>query len=166
MTNTDKGRLTLIAVAFASAGALALALVSQHVFGLLPCDLCYLQRVPHALIFVFGALGAISAVPPREKRIVLMHCGLLFILSAGFAGYHVGVEELWWAGPVSCSGGGGALTMDGLAAALTQSARPSCEEAAVRVLGISMAGYNFIASVGLTAFCFWAMRQRTWWGQL
>lgn len=162
--NADKGQLALIAVALASAGALALALISQHVFGLLPCDLCYLQRVPHALNFVIAALGAMSAVPPREKRIVLMHCGLLLILSAAFAGYHVGVEELWWAGPVSCTGGS-ALSMEGLAAALTQSARPSCEEAAVSVLGISMAGYNFIASVILTGFCFWAIRQRTWWSK-
>ncbi len=165
MINADKGQFALIAVALASAGALGLALLSQHAFGLLPCDLCYLQRVPHALNFVVGALGAMSAVPPREKRIVLMHCGLLLVLSAGFAGYHVGVEELWWAGPVSCGGSGGALSMEGLAAALTQSARPSCEEAAFRLFGISMAGYNFIASVVLTGFCFWAMRQRTWWGK-
>lgn len=162
MMNTNKGQLLAVFIALASGGALAFALISQHVFGLLPCELCYMQRTPYALTLVFGALCAMPAVPLREKRIVVAHCAALFVLSAGFAGYHVGVEELWWAGPTSCSGGG-ALSLDNLAAALTQSARPSCEEAAFRFLGISMAGYNFLASVFLTGFSVWAVTRRSWW---
>jgi disulfide bond formation protein DsbB len=163
MTNTNNGQLSAVFIALASGGALAFALISQHVFGLLPCELCYMQRTPYALTLVFGTLCAMSAVPLREKRIVIAHCAALFVLSIGFAGYHVGVEELWWAGPTSCSGGGGALSLDGLATALTQSARPSCEEAAFRFLGISMAGYNFAASVFLAGFSFWAVTRRSWW---
>ncbi len=162
MNTTTPGQRVAILIALASGGALAVALISQYVFGLLPCELCYMQRTPYALTLVFGALCAMPAVPAREKRIVVAHCAALFVLSAGFAGYHVGVEELWWEGPTSCSGTR-ALSMQGLAAALTQSASPGCEEAAVRVLGISMAGYNFIASIVLAGFGFWAMKQRKWW---
>jgi len=162
MMNIGKGQLTAIFIALASGGALAFALTSQYVFGLLPCDLCYMQRTPYALTLVFGTLCALPAVRMREKRIVVAHCAALFVLSAGFAGYHVGVEELWWAGPTSCTGGS-VLSMDGLAAALTQSASPGCEEAAFRFLGISMAGYNFAASLFLTGFCGWAMSKRAWW---
>ena len=162
VNSTDKGRLALATVALASAGAVGLALISQHAFGLWPCDLCYLQRVPYALNLLLGGLCIMPAVPPCERRIVLMHCALLFALGAGFAGYHVGVEEHWWAGPTSCSGGG-AISLDDLATALTQSVLPSCDEAAFRLLGISMAGYNFAASLFLAGFCIWAMRKLAWW---
>ena len=162
LTNTTPSQRVALFVALASGGALAVALVSEHVFGLLPCELCYMQRTPFALTLVFGALCAMPAVPAREKRIVIAHCAALFVLSASFAGYHVGVEELWWEGPTSCSGTQ-ALSMQGLASALTQSASPGCEEAAVRVLGISMAGYNFIASLVLAIIGFWSMKQREWW---
>ena len=165
MTNIDKGQLTLATIASASAGALAVALILQYGFGLWPCDLCYLQRIPYAFSFVLGALCVMPAVPPGEKRIVLIHCALLFALGAGFAGYHVGVEEHWWAGPTTCSGGGQALSLNDLATAFTQSARPSCDEAALRIFGISMAGYNFATSVVLTGFCYWAMRKRAWWSK-
>lgn len=162
MTNVNMGQLTAIFIALASGGALAFALISQYGFGLLPCDLCYLQRTPYALTLVFGALCAMPAVPLREKRIVIAHCLALFVLSVGFSGYHVGVEELWWEGPTSCSGGS-VLSMDGLAAALNQSASPGCEEAAFRFLGISMAGYNFAASLFLVGFSAWTMTKRSWW---
>ena len=162
MMNDDKGQTALAIVALTSAGALITALILQHSFGLLPCDLCHLQRVPYALNLVLGALGTMSAVASREKRNVLMQCGFLFFLSASFSGYHVGVEELWWAGPDSCSGGG-ILSMEGLAAALKQSAQPSCEEAAARLFGISTAGYNFMASSVLCGLCFGVIQRRVWW---
>ncbi len=165
MTDIDKGRLALAAVSLASLGALGTALASQHIFGFLPCDLCYAQRVPYALNFVLGALAVLPAVPPRERRVVLMHLVVLFVLGAGLAGYHVGVEEGWWAGPTSCTGGGGSVSMNDLMGALSQSARPACDEAPFRFLGISFAGFNVIASLALTALGTWAMKQKAWWGK-
>jgi len=74
MANINKGQFTAVFIALASGGALAFALTSQYAFGLLPCDLCHMQRTPYALTLVFGALCAMPAVPMRAKRIVVAHC--------------------------------------------------------------------------------------------
>ena len=105
-----------------------------------------------------------SVVASREKRSILIYCGFIFILSVGFSGHHVGVEELWWAGPDSCSGRG-MLSMEGLAAALNQSAQPSCQEPAARLFGISIAGYNLITSTILAGFCFLGVQREKWWNK-
>ncbi|HCX13740.1 MAG TPA: hypothetical protein DGZ24_00325 [Rhodospirillaceae bacterium] len=164
MMNDNKGQLALATVALISAGALVTVVVLQYLFGLPPCDLCYLQRVPYLLNLVMSVLGMMPVVALHEKRNILMYCGFLFILSVVFSGYHVGVEELWWAGPDSCSGGG-ILSMEGLAAALNQSAQPSCQEPAAQLFGISIAGYNFITSAVLAGFCFWGVQLKIWWNK-
>jgi len=56
----------------------------------------------------------------------------------------------WWPGPTSCVGGSAAVTGD-LVAMLKGGAikAPSCDKAAWVFLGLSMAGWNALASLGL-----------------
>jgi disulfide bond formation protein DsbB len=58
--------------------------------------------------------------------------------------YHAGVEWHWWSGPAACSGS--AFQVSG---ALDLNAHVvSCDHAAWRLFGISMAGYNAAISLG------------------
>lgn len=161
----DRARLTVAAITATSAGALALALIAQFGFALWPCNLCHVQRIPYALALVASLIALTPHVGAQERRAVVLLCAALFLLNAGIAFYHVGVEEKWWLGPSECVGGVQAFTLDDLATALTQTGRTGCDEAAFRFLGISMAGYNVIVCVLLAAGLAWAAERRAWWNR-
>ena len=159
----DNARWTLAVTAAASIGALGMALLAQYGFNLLPCDLCYAQRAPYALTLVLGLLGTMPVVGAPERRIIIVICAALFAFDAGVAFYHVGVEQHWWLGPTTCSGGAPRVSMSDLAAALNAPGRPSCDQPAFTFAGISMAGYNFMAAVVLALGSAVAATRTTWW---
>ena len=131
-----------------SALALAGALVSQYAFGLAPCALCIWQRWPHVAAVLIGVLWLLAL--PRPWVAVLGAVAAL--ATAGVGGFHVGVEQLWWAGLDSCSGGPGitALSVDTLLDPTADVAAPvRCDEIAFSFLGLSMAGWNMVVSLGL-----------------
>ncbi len=161
----DMSFLIMAAIAAASVGALGLALIAQFGFALWPCNLCHAQRVPYALALVFALIAMLPAVDAPERRTVALVCAGLFLFNAAFAFFHVGVEEKWWEGPSECVGGIQSFTLDDLASALTQTGRTGCDEAAFRLFGISMAGYNVIAGLILAGGLAWAAMKRPWWGR-
>lgn len=138
----------LVAVAGAGSAALLLgALVFQY-YGFAPCKLCIWQRWPHGVAIAIALLFLL--VP---NRLLAWLGGLVLLGGAGVAFYHVGVEQSWWQGPQSCSAGGtqglstGELLDQILAAPVIR-----CDEIAWSLLGISMAGWNGLASLGLASF--------------
>lgn len=143
-----------IALTFAAALALiSLALASEHVGGLIPCALCLKQRVPYYLALPLLLLAYWHA--PHGKaaaRGLLSTVGVVFLAGAGLALYHVGIETGSWAGPTTCGGGNGISRSTGdLLEALRGGAMVRCDAPAWTLFGISLAGYNAIASLGLAA---------------
>ncbi len=138
---------TLVMLAGAGSGALlAGAFAFQYIGGMAPCTLCLWQRWPHAAAVVIMALAVL--VPNRW----LIGLGALAALTtAGIAGFHVGVEQGWWAGLASCSGGSisGISVNDLLNPNANVAAPVRCDQIPWSMLGISMAGWNMIASLGL-----------------
>jgi len=141
-------RQTYIALAaFGSAALLLGAYGFQHLGGLLPCKMCLWQRWPHAAAVVIGLL--LWAGGPRA----LAWLGALSAATtAGIGAFHAGVEWKWWDGPASCSGGGNSLS--GLSGAdLLSTTAPvdlvMCDDIAWQMLGLSMAGWNAVASLAL-----------------
>jgi disulfide bond formation protein DsbB len=156
-------RLATLSIAAASAGALGTALVAQYGFDLWPCALCFVQRAPYAATLALGLLASLPAVDAPSRRAAIDLAAVLFAVGALAAGYHVGVEERWWPGPTECTGLVADFTAADLLSAVAQPGRTGCEEAAVRILGVSMAGYNAIAAAILSGLCVAARRQRGWW---
>jgi disulfide bond formation protein DsbB len=136
----------------ASALALATAYVAQYWGGLEPCPLCLYQRVPYA---VAGAL-ATAALFVRASHLtaLLLLAAVTFFANAGIAFYHVGVENHWWASAV-CPGDAPAIaSVEDLRKALAAPPPKPCDAVDWTLFGVSMAGYNMIASLGLTALAF------------
>lgn len=159
----DKSWTVAAGIAVASAGALGLALLAQFGFALWPCALCLAQRVPYALALVAALLALLPQVDAPSRRQIVLVCAGLFLLNAGLALYHVGVEEHWWAGPVTCVGGPQQFSLQDLTTALQRPGRTGCEEAAFRLFGISMAGYNIGVGLLLAGGLLWAASRRRWW---
>lgn len=150
-------------VALAGIVVLAAAFAFQHLGGYMPCKLCIYQRWPFAIVIVLSLAAYVFSRGGNDNRarVLIRICGLVFLVGASIAVYHVGVEEAWWPGPTTCSGiGGGAGSIDELMAMIETAPVVRCDEVQWRLFGISMAGYNVFLSLGLGVFClfrrFWA----------
>jgi disulfide bond formation protein DsbB len=137
-------RLPLLPVVLLGAVApLAVALASQYVGGLQPCQLCIWQRWPYVAAIILALLA--FALPARLRAYGAAAAALAILVSAGFALFHVGVEHHWWAGLPSCTGNlntGGSVS--DLVKQLESTPIIPCDRPAWTLFGISMAGYNFI----------------------
>jgi disulfide bond formation protein DsbB len=152
------------AVLVASVLVLGAALLSQYWGGLDPCELCLLERWPWRIAIVIAALawlkGARLAMP-----IPAILLAIVFLVGAGIAFYHVGVEQHWFAGPAACTASGGAASsIDTLRAQLLGKQPVMCDEVQWSLLGISMAGWNFLASLAMVGFCAMTARRCGLWG--
>lgn len=148
-------------VALASIAVLGTALASQYIGGLRPCELCYWQRYPYWATIALGALGVAAARRSAKLAAALAAlAGLVFLAGAGIAFFHVGVEQHWWAGTSACGATGGPiLSLEDLRRQLEAAPIVRCDEPAWTMLGISMAGYNMLASLALAAIALTGARR-------
>src|SRR5262249_8308733 len=87
------------------------------------------------------------------RRPHLFLCAAALVIGAGIAFYHVGVEHHWIAGPEACTGGPSGITsLEDLKKKLMATQVVRCDELAWTMFGLSVAGYNAIASLILAAF--------------
>lgn len=148
-------RIAVLLCGTASAGLLAAAFGFEYLGGLAPCKLCLWQRWPHAAVVLFSLLGLAGFRYAAVLTLIVLSAATTAII----AGYHVGVEYHLWAGPASCSS---ALDGDSTAALLDSLlATPvvRCDEVVWSFAGLSMAGWNMVISICLTAFALAAWRR-------
>ncbi len=149
----DPARLTLVVLLGVSLGAVGAALVGQFAFGLVPCILCLYQRVPYVVVAGLSALGLLLPLTAAVRRRQVAMAGVVFLVGAAIAFYHVGVEAHWWAAATGCAGTPvGQMTMEQFQAQLFTPQKP-CDQVDVRILGLSLAGWNTIASLVLAVGC-------------
>jgi len=155
-----KTRLDPLLLLVASGLVVGAALLSEYVGGLVPCELCLAERWPYYILLALN-LGGVLAGNPRVTRIVLGLSALVFLVSAGLGAYHVGVEQHWIAGPTACTGGdtAGAKSIEDLQKLLLQQQPVRCDEVQWSLVGISLAGWNFLISLALLVFTASRLRQ-------
>jgi disulfide bond formation protein DsbB len=143
---------TALAIALVLFVVIAGAWIFEYA-GYLPCELCLKQRwayyvgVPFALI--------LGLARPTWVKPGLYALSLLLAANAMFGIYHSGVEWKFWAGPSTCTGG--ALSADGL----PDLGKPAvmCDQPAIRILGLSLAGWNAIICAALATIAFRVARK-------
>jgi disulfide bond formation protein DsbB len=146
-------RIIFLAVLAASVVILGSAFAFQFIGGLAPCELCLLQRYPYAIAIGLAGVGSGLARAGVDRRVLaalLALCGLTFLVGAGIAVFHVGVEQKWWEGTSACVGNlTGASSAEDLRQRLLAAPVVRCDEPAWTMFGISMAGYNALLSLAL-----------------
>ena len=153
-----------LVLAIAMAVVVGTALGFQYIGGYIPCALCLMQRQPYYYgipIAVVGAVAALVGLPNWMTRAIILAVGILMLVGAGMGVYHAGVEWHFWPGPATCSTTASSMTTNAgdLLGELNTIKGPSCTDAALRVLGLSFAGWNVIASLVLAAFAFWSVKK-------
>ncbi|MEM6307899.1 MAG: disulfide bond formation protein B [Pseudomonadota bacterium] len=124
--------------------------------GYAPCQLCYWQRYPHFVAVGFGILAFATG-----QRIYVLLAGLATATTGGLGVYHWGVEQKYWAGPSSCSGGrdlGGLAGTDLLATDVLDKV-VMCDQVSWAFLGLSMPGWNAVLSFALMGLWIVAYRR-------
>lgn len=149
---TRSALLVTLGMAFTVGSALAF----EHIGGYIPCALCLLQRDPYYYGIPLGILAVLSVMlklPAWTTRGLLALIGIMMIVGAGMGVYHSGVEWHFWAGPSACSTAAQGVTTNAgdLLGELNSKKPPSCDAASLRVLGLSFAGWNVLASLALAA---------------
>jgi disulfide bond formation protein DsbB len=146
-------------IAAASIAILAAVWIFQGM-GYAPCELCLTQRnafyaaIPLALLT--SLVAGRSALGLARAGFALL--ALVFAANAVLAGYHAGVEYHWWQGPTACTGGVGSLDVNDLVKSLDSVRVVRCDEVQLRIAGLSLAGWNVIASAALAVYAAAAAR--------
>ncbi len=121
------------------------ALLSQYIGGLNPCPMCIWQRWPHAIAI---ALAVISLIIGRRAAPIYPLIALVLLVGAGIGAFHAGVEQGWWEGPTTCSGGDiGNLSTQDLINQIMTAEIVRCDDIPWSFLGLSMAAWNAVVSV-------------------
>lgn len=154
MLNRLSSRQAALAILLVALATIAGAWIFEAM-GYAPCPLCLKQRWAYYAAIPLAAVAALLAANPGPGlRGLFLLLALLWTGSAVFGAYHAGVEWKFWPGPTTC---GGDITVG-----LPDLSRPvvSCDEAAIRILGLSLAGWNAVISVGLAALAMAAARRQ------
>src|SRR4051812_5908462 len=133
------------------------AFAFQYLGGLAPCEMCIWQRWPHGAAILFGLVGgglaAGRVLPPSLARTVTILAIAAIAISGAIGIFHAGVEWKFWPGPPACTGFGYVPGRDDNFQVVR------CDEAQWRLLGISLAGYNALFSLGAAVVALAMMRR-------
>ncbi len=146
-----------LALAYAALGLIVATIAGALIFqaaGIAPCELCLRERWPYYAGMALGALtvGAAARGPGGLSAACFAALALLFCGSAAFGAYHAGVEWGWWAGPSDCTGPlSRAGSMSDFMHQLQTVHVVRCDAVAIRILGLSLAGWNAVLSLVVAA---------------
>ncbi len=145
MSRASIARLLALLLPLALLGG---ALGSQYIGGLHPCEMCYWQRWPHAFAIVAAALAFTAPAETSRSRKLTLLAALAIAISGIIGVYHAGVEAKIFEGFTTCTKlVTGGSTADMLKQ-ITNAPLVRCDQVQWSFLGISMAGWNAILSLG------------------
>ena len=134
------------------------AYVAQYGFGLPPCEMCWWQRYPQ---FAALALAALAFVAPGRtpQRLLVMLAAIAIAVSGLIGAFHAGVEYGWWQGLTACSSTTLASGGDPLAS-IWATPIVRCDVAPWSLMGVSLAGWNFLFSTAAALCILLLLRRR------
>jgi disulfide bond formation protein DsbB len=131
----------------------------QYVLGYQPCPLCLEQRTAYYVCIPMAGLLWLGANHGASNKVMVAGFAVIALAmfwNTGLSAYHAGVEWKLWPGPAECSGQADNF---GFAKDMLKTLQnihiPRCDQAAWTFLGISLAGYDVVASLALALISAW-----------
>jgi disulfide bond formation protein DsbB len=145
----DRSKNLAAAIAATVSTLLLAGALAFQAAGYAPCEMCLWQRWPHAAASALGACAL--QLHGRPGRLLALAAAACVAASGALGAFHAGVEWRLWEGVTTCAtsvaASGGDVLVDIMKAPMVR-----CDEPAWRLAGVSMAGYNALASLlGATA---------------
>jgi len=158
MSRTCRKRLLLL-IAVLCFGAVAVAMISQHLYDMPPCAWCVFQRLIYLALGVAALLGALA--PPPASRVAAGGAALLGLGGAMAAWYQYTVASQM----LSCdlTFADRFMSASGLDAALPWlfGIYATCMDAAVEVFGLEYALWSLLLFAVLALLAAWAALRPT-----
>jgi disulfide bond formation protein DsbB len=148
----ETGRLIALVLPLALLGG---ALGSQYLGGLYPCEMCFWQRWPHGAAILLAGFALTASASSKRSIVFTLLAAFAIAISGAIGVYHAGVEQGIFQGVTTCATGVTAATPDDLLKQLMQAPLIRCDHIQWAFLGISMAGWNAILSLGGAAAIAW-----------
>jgi disulfide bond formation protein DsbB len=156
--------LAAASLILAAAACGLIAVWTFQALGFEPCELCLKQRFAFYAALPLSA-SAIFLARNGQSGAAKAVLGLLALIFAGNAAlglYHAGVEWKLWAGPSDCTGDFvKPATMEDFRRQLQSVHVVRCDVPALKILGLSLTFWNFLASSALSAFAGFAAASKT-----
>jgi disulfide bond formation protein DsbB len=131
------------------------ALGSQYLGGLYPCEMCYWQRWPHGAAILLAGLAFTAPAASQRSRTLTLLAAVAIAVSGAIGVYHVGVEQGIFEGITTCASTANATSTADLLKAIMRTPLVRCDQVQFAFLGVSMAGWNAILSLGGAALIAW-----------
>ena len=158
MTHVAFGRLIALLLPLALLGG---ALGSQYIGGLVPCEMCYWQRWPHAVAMLFAGLAFTAPAEGQRARFLTLLAATGIALSGLIGVYHAGVELGVFEGLTTCSNMASGASSQDLLNSIMKAPLVRCDQVQFSFLGVSMAGWNAILSLcGAAVIAFLVLKGR------
>lgn len=138
-----------------------LILLSVHILewvGYTPCDLCLKQRWAWYFVLVISTIS--SAFEDSRIKLVFYVISLILYANAVFAIWHAGIEWNFWEGPQTCNIQSSSLGDNFLNDLKSNDKFVPCNEAPLRVFGLSLAAYNAITSILIASFAVLSIKKK------
>ena len=145
LTTEDAARLIAMLLPL---GLLAGAFGSQYFGGLYPCEMCWWQRYAHMAALVPAALAFTAPAQSARARTFALLAALAIAVSGAIGVYHAGVEAKIFQGFTTCTATARGGTTAELLNQIIHAPIVRCDQVQWSFLGISMAGWNAILSLG------------------
>ena len=156
MTRAQTARLIALLLPM---GLLGGAMGSQYLGGLVPCEMCYWQRYPHAVAILVAALAFTAPAESNRSRSLTLLAAAAIAVSGAIGVYHAGVELEIFEGLTACTSTAAGATRDELLNSILNTPVVRCDQVQFSFLGISMAGWNAILSLGGAAVIAWLAKK-------
>ena len=137
------------------------ALGSQYLGGLYPCEMCYWQRWPHGAAIALAALAFTAPAQSIRSRNLTLFAAAAIAVSGLIGVYHAGVEAGIFEGFTTCTALATGASTEELLRQITHAPIIRCDQVQFAFLGISMAGWNAILSLGGAAAIVWLTLKRS-----
>src|SRR5258705_4975130 len=137
------------------AALLAGAFGSQYLGGLYPCEMCWWQRYAPLGELAPAALAFTALAISQRSRMLILLAALAIAASGAIGFYHAGVELKIFEGFTTCTSTASGATTADLLKSIVAAPLIRCDQVQWSFLGISMAGWNAILSLGGAAVISW-----------
>ena len=128
---------------FLSVGSILGAIYIEYFLGVKPCALCIYQRLPYVAAIFVCFLGI-----NYHKNILWNYLIIvIFLMSAGLSGYHIGIENGFFVELASCKNESINVTDKEKLLEAMKTTNVSCKDVNFTILGFSLATINLIISL-------------------
>ena len=146
-----KNKFTLNVVLIFSVFALITAYFIQYILNHKPCNLCLIERIPYLAAIIFISLIFILN---KFEKIISLIVGLFFIFGAVVSFYHFGIEQGFFNESLVCNLGSSKATSAQELLKQLEKETVSCKDVTFKVLGLSLATFNTVISIIISAIMF------------